>query len=143
MLSSGLFSDVVFIFSLSLLQFMRELCAVWKWSVEERRGLFSRYHTPSLGDTGKKRESVQTRQHTLIIQVFARRSRDFPSIFVAHTFVHFILSRKIKVLFQRLFPPLVSSVPVRQVWGDPVTKLRPGPADIGGPPHVPHSGGGT
>jgi phosphatidylinositol 4-kinase len=52
---------------------MRELCAVWKWSVEERRGLFSRDHTPSLGDTGKKRESVQTRQHTLIIQFLSDR----------------------------------------------------------------------
>ena len=51
------------------LQFMRELCAVWKWSVEERRGLFSQDHTPSFGKTDEKRTSIQTRQHTLIIEV--------------------------------------------------------------------------
>ena len=48
---------------------MRELCAVWKWTVEQRRGLFARDHTPTLKKTDDRREPIPTRQHTLIIQV--------------------------------------------------------------------------
>jgi phosphatidylinositol 4-kinase len=52
---------------------MRELCAVWKWTVEERRGLFAKDHTPSLGKTDERREPIPTRQHTLIIQFLTDR----------------------------------------------------------------------
>ena len=64
------------------LQFMRELCAVWKWSVEERRGLFSRDHTPSLGNLDEKRESIPTRHHTLIIQVSFHSRYNFDVFFM-------------------------------------------------------------
>ena len=42
---------------------------MWKWTVEERRGLFARDHTPTLKKTDNRREPIPTRQHTLIIQV--------------------------------------------------------------------------
>ena len=111
------------------LQFMRELCAVWKWSVEERRGLFSKDHTPSLGYTNEKREPIQTRQHTLIIQVpLTPQTCSLNKNY--YTAVNY-------------FPSFSPAVPGRQVWSDSISQLCAGPVDIRGSPPVPHSGGGA
>ena len=68
------------------MQFMRELCAVWKWSVEERRGLFARDHTPSLGDT-EGRKPIPTQQHNLIIQVLSTSCDHTPSLAVRRVLI--------------------------------------------------------
>ena len=49
-------------------QFMREFAAVWKWTVEQRMGVFS----PSLAKSTKMRERpppIPVKQHSLLIEV--------------------------------------------------------------------------
>ena len=47
---------------------MREFAAVWKWTVEERKGVFTPTAEPG-GRTGVKPQSVPVKQHMLLIKV--------------------------------------------------------------------------
>ena len=49
-------------------QFMREFAAVWKWTVEEKKGVFTPV-AEAAGRTGVKPQSVPVKQHMLLIKV--------------------------------------------------------------------------
>ena len=54
--------------AVSLTQFMREFSAVWKWTIDEKKGIFSAQSDSAHKGTHRP-PPLSVRQHTLLIQV--------------------------------------------------------------------------